>query len=312
MLVGLLSDAFAAWMNRVELRQLRYFAATAELLNFTRAAERLRVAQPALSRQIRSLEHELGVSLLERDSRRVALTPAGHLFLEDIREILEQLDGAETRIKRFKREARQILKLGFAPSLVGDRIPAIIQGLNATRPDLEIALHDLSNEDMLTGVRDRELDAALLPEPAVPRSEFFAVCPLHKIHHAVVFRQGHRLSALKRVPVAELSRENLIAFDRRHYPDYWKLLREIYGAASLPLIVSAEVDGGGSLLASVQAGQGVAIVASTLRLTAPAAVEFRPLHPPSATFRLALLHHRDLPVRTMTALRKACQQACVD
>lgn len=191
---------------RMELRQLRYFAATAELLNFTRAAERLRVAQPALSRQIRNLEHELGVTLLERDSRRVALTAAGHLFLQDIRDILEQIEGAEARIKRFKREPRQTVQLGFAPSLVGDRIPAIIQGLSAIRPDLEIALHDLSNEDMLTGVRDRELDAALLPESAVPRSEFFAVCPLHKIQHTVVFPQGHRLSALKRVPVAKLRR----------------------------------------------------------------------------------------------------------
>jgi DNA-binding transcriptional LysR family regulator len=312
MLLGLLSDAFAAWVQRMELRQLRYFATTAELLNFTRAAERLRVAQPALSRQIRNLEHELGVSLLERDSRRVALTAAGHLFLQDIREILEQIEGAEARIKRFQREARQTVKLGFAPSLVGDQLPAIIHSLAETHPNLEIALHDLSNADMLTGIRDRELDAALLPASAVPRSEFFAVCPLHEIHHAVVFPKGHRLSALKRVPVAELSRENLIAYDRRHYPDYWNLLREIYGAASLPLIASAEVDGGGSLLASVQAGQGVAIVASTLQLTAPAAVEFRPLHPTGATFRLALLHHRDLAVRTKTALRKACQQACGD
>lgn len=296
----------------MELRQLRYFVATAELLNFTRAAEQLRVAQPALSRQIRSLEQELGVTLLERDSRRVALTAAGHLFLQDIREIMEQLEGAEARIKRFKREARQTVKLGFAPSLVGDQLPAIIHRLAATHPDLEIALHDLSNADMLTGIRDRELDAALLPESAVPRSEFFVVCPLHQIHHAVVFPLGHRLSALKRVPVAELGRENLIAYDRRQYPDYWKLLRDIFGAARLPLIVSAEVDGGGSLLASVQAGQGVAIVASTLRLTAPATVEFRPLHPPSVSFRLALLHHRDLPVRTMTALRQACQQAGSD
>lgn len=311
MLLGLLSDAFAAWMNRMELRQLRYFIATAELLNFTRAAERHRVAQPALSRQIRSLEDELGVALLERDSRRVALTAAGHLFLQDVREIMEQLEGAEARIKRFHREARQTLKLGFAPSLAGDRLPSIIQSISERRPDLQIALHDLTNEDMITGIRNRELDAALLPAAAVPRSEFFTVWPLSKINFSVVFPQGHPLSGQKRVQVADLRRENLIAYDRRHYPDYWKLLREIYAKAKLPLIVSTEVDGGGSLLASVQSGQGVAIVSTTLRATAPKDVEFRPLHPPPAA-RLALLHHRDLPARTMVAIRDACQLACAD
>ncbi|MDI1336558.1 MAG: LysR substrate-binding domain-containing protein [Lacunisphaera sp.] len=295
----------------MELRQLRYFLTTAELLNFTRAAERHRVAQPALSRQIRSLEDELGVRLLERDSRRVALTAAGHLFLQDIREIMEQLEGAEARIKRFHREGRQPLQLGFAPSLVGNRLPAIIQILSDRRPDLQITLHDLTNEDMITGIRDRQLDAALLPAAAVPRSELFTVWPLHTITFAVVFPAGHPLARKKRVQVADLRRENLIAYDRRHYPDYWKLIREIYTQAGLPLMVDAEVDGGGSLLASVQSGQGVAIVSTTLRATAPRTVEFRPLHPSPAA-RLALLHHRDLPARTMASLRDACQSAAAD
>lgn len=298
-------------MVRMELRQLRYFLTTAELLNFTRAAERHRVAQPALSRQIRSLEEELGVSLLERDSRRVALTAAGHLFVQDIREIMEQLEGAEARIKRFHREARQSLKLGFAPSLAGDRLPSIIQFMSKRRPDLQIALHDLTNEDMITRIRDRALDAALLPAAAVPRSELFTVWPLNKIDFAVVFPRGHPLAGQKRVQVADLRRENLIAYDRRHYPDYWTLLRAIYAKVKLPLIVSAEVDGGSSLLASVESGQGVAIVSTTLQATAPKTVEFRRLHS-LPTARLALLHHRDLPTRTMVSIRDACQLACAE
>jgi DNA-binding transcriptional LysR family regulator len=307
--LGLLNDAFEAWMSGMELRQLRYFVSTAELLNFTRAAERHRIAQPALSRQIRSLEDELGVSLLERDSRRVALTAAGHVFLQDIREIMEQLEGAEARIKRFHREARTTLNLGFAPSLAGGHLPSVIKIMSERRPDLQIALHDLSNEEMITGIRERELDAALLPAAAVPRSELFTVWPLNRINFAVVFPPGHPLAGQKRVQVADLRQENLIAYDRRQYPDYWKLLREIYAHAKLPLIVSAEVDGGGSLLASVQSGQGVAIVSTTLGATASQAVQFRPLHPPAAA-RLALLHHRDLPTRTMVSLRDACQLAC--
>jgi DNA-binding transcriptional LysR family regulator len=161
---------------------------------------------------------------------------------------------------------------------------------------------------MLDGVRDRTLDAALLPDAAVPRSELFVSELLGPIRFDVVFPAGHALSRRRKVDVADLSHEDLIAYDRKAYTDYWLLLRAIFTAAKRPLIVSAEVDGGGTLMASVASGQGVAIVAHTMRDSAGPGLEFRPLGRNTPAFRLALVVHRDLPQRTAGWLRHACRE----
>jgi LysR family transcriptional regulator, benzoate and cis,cis-muconate-responsive activator of ben and cat genes len=293
-------------MAPMELRQLRCFAATAELLNFTRAAERLRVAQPALSRQIRSLEEELGISLLERDSRRVALTAAGAVFYEDVREILERVEAAESRIMRFHREAVQAFALGYAPSLSGPMVPRLIRRLAELAPRLRVDLRDATNAEMVDAVRDRSLDAALLPAASVPRGDQLTLVPLHQMRFSVALPAGHGLAGRRALKLADLVHENLIAYDRRQYADYWSLLSVLYTSAKLPLIVAAEVDSGSALMTSVLAGQGVAIVASTMADNAPSGILFRPLRAAAFDYRLALLHHRDLPARLSGPLRQVC------
>lgn len=292
----------------MDIRQLRCFVATADLLNFTRAAEELRIAQPALSRQIRSLEEDLGLRLLERDSRRVALTPAGSVFLTDAREILEHVEAAESRIKRFHRDARQKISFGYPPTLAGPGIPRLVRRVAELAPIFQLDLRDLSNREMLDGVRERTLDAALLPDAAVPRSELFVAELLGPIRFDVVFPSGHAFSRRRTVGVTDLSNEDLIAYDRKAYADYWLLLRTVFTAANRPLIVSVEVDGGGTLMASVASGQGVAIVAHTMRDSAVPGLEFRPMETDTPAFRLALVVHRDLPKRAAGCLRQACRE----
>ncbi len=290
----------------MELRQLRCFAATAELLNFTRAAERLRVAQPALSRQIRSLEAELGFPLLERDSRRVALTAAGIAFHEDVKEILERIEAAESRIKRFHRDARHPVTLGFAPTLSGAMIPHLIKRLAELAPRLRIELRDITNDEMVNSVRDRTLDAALVPTVAVPRNSVFELTLLQRVQFSIALPVGHKLAKRTFLKLSDLAHENLIAYDRRHYTDYWMLLRLLYTEAKLPLIVGAEVDSGSTLIASVRSGQGVAVVGSTMQRQELPGIAFRPLRTAAGEFQLALLHHRDLPLRVSKPLRDAC------
>lgn len=290
----------------MELRQLRCFAATAELLNFTRAAERLRVAQPALSRQIRNLEVELGFALLERDSRRVALTAAGVVFYGDVQDILERLEAAEARIKRFHRDARHVLSLGFAPSLSGAMIPRLIARMAELAPRLRIELRDITPDEMVGAVRERTLDAALVPAAAVPRNIVFKLTPIQRLGFSVALPSGHSLARRTALELHDLAHDNLIAYDRRHYTDYWILLRQLYAEAELPLIVATEVDSGSTLLTSVQSGQGVAVVASTMGDLAMPGITFRPLRSAANDFQLALLHHRDLPVRQAKPLQVAC------
>ena len=291
----------------MDLRQFRYFSAVAETLNFTRAAEQLRVAQPALSRQIRNLEEELGVKLLERDSRRVTLTDEGRSFLEDIREILELVEAAEARVKRANATPSHVFKLGYAPTLTAPWLPQIFSALRTKLPRMKISLSDLSNEAMIEMIRACKLDAGIMPEQAVPRAGVFMTQTLRKIGFEVVLPIGHPLTKRKKLKVRELCSECLVTYDRREYPEYYNSLQRIFAAEGEPLLPGLEVNSGESLLTSVREWQGIAIVASPVRLTSPAGLEFRPLDPAPEGFNLCLVWHRDLPVRDITPIQKEIQ-----
>ncbi len=133
----------------MELRHLRYFVAVAETENVTRAAAKLRIAQPAVSRQIRDLEEELGVPLLERQAKSVRLTDAGRLFLDEARAVLERADAAVEKVRATANRARGELHVGYAPSLTSRILPRALRRMQADFPLVRVLLHDLSSEEML-------------------------------------------------------------------------------------------------------------------------------------------------------------------
>src|SRR5262249_37069277 len=128
----------------MELRHLRYFVAVAEELHFGRAAARVRIAQPALSRQIRHLEDELGLSVLERNRRRVALTPAGARFLDDARQILAHVDRAVASARRAARGEEGSLRVAYVPAVVFPRLPDIIRTFRRRLPTVDVELADMT------------------------------------------------------------------------------------------------------------------------------------------------------------------------
>ncbi len=198
----------------MELRHLRYFIAVAELENVSRAALKLHVSQPALSRQVRDLEDELGVALLERRAKSVRLTDAGRVFLTEARAVLQR---AEAAVKA----ARQAvtggeLHVGYAPSVTARILPPALRAFRAGR----VKLHDLSTEEMLAGLREGKLDVALMvrPTPAMLRGLRFE--PLARDEYRVAVAPNHSLAKKKSVTMPEISREPLIGFSRREYPEY--------------------------------------------------------------------------------------------
>lgn len=291
----------------MEFRQLRYFAAVAEALNFTRAAEKLRVAQPALSRQIRSLEEELGVKLLERDSRRVGLTDEGRVFLEDIREIIDLLEAAAARVKRTRTNSSTCFNLGYAPSLTAPWLSDILSHLRRHAPQMRVRLSDLTNEEMIEMIRGQTLDAGIMPDQAVPRGGVFVTQPLQAVGFEVALARGHALAKKKKLRLRDLAQDSLVIYDRRAFPDYFDSLHRMFAAAGEPLIPGLEMNSGASLLTSVRESHGVAIVATTVRLSKPDGLVFRPLDPEPEGFRLCLVTHRDGPRRKIDPMRKALQ-----
>src|SRR5277367_3059802 len=151
---------------QMELRHLRYFVVVAEEQNVTRAAERLHVSQPPLSRQIRDLEQELGVQLFRRTAKSLALTEAGKIFLNEARGVLLQADKAVQTVRAVASADRGQLRIGYAPSLTVELLPKALRGFERERPGVRVSLHDLSTEECVQKLAARKLDVALTVRPS--------------------------------------------------------------------------------------------------------------------------------------------------
>ena len=148
----------------MELRHLRYFVAVAQALNFTRAAEKLHTSQPSLSSQIRDLETCVGVPLLVRDKRKVALTAAGECFLQDAQAILEQAENAKVRARKTVQEDNHFA-IGFVPSAEVNLLPKVLPLFRLKQPDTHIELVSLITTEQEEKILSGELDVGLMRHP---------------------------------------------------------------------------------------------------------------------------------------------------
>src|SRR5215207_2956046 len=148
----------------MELRHLRYFVAVAEEQNVTRAAAKLHVSQPPLSRQIRDLENELGVALFEHGAKAVRLTEAGRVFLTEARAVLQRAAEAVQTVKAVASGQRGEIQVGYAPSLTVEILPRALRQFQEANPGIRVQLHDLSTREMLRGLSDGKLHVALIIE----------------------------------------------------------------------------------------------------------------------------------------------------
>lgn len=192
--------------SRVEFRHLRAFVAVADLASYRKAAERLRIAQPALSRTVQQLERHVGSRLLERTTRFVRLTEAGHSYLKHARAMLVELDGAEATVRRIALGQRGEVSVGFNDFTISEILPPIIHRFRSTYPDVIVNLLDHSSRDMIELVAAGQLDIAF-SSGVVPPSDQQTyvlrdeqlVCVL-PAHHPYASRQRLRLRELAEEP----------------------------------------------------------------------------------------------------------------
>src|SRR3954471_2685567 len=147
----------------MELRHLRYFGAVAEALNFTKASARLRVAQPALSRQMTDLEDEIGVDLMKRSPRGVTLTAEGRLFLDEVRELLKRADESVEKVRALARGEYGELHVGYAPSPTVEILPPALAAFQKAVPGVQVLLHDMSGDEIIQGLRQGTIQLAVTP-----------------------------------------------------------------------------------------------------------------------------------------------------
>jgi LysR family transcriptional regulator, benzoate and cis,cis-muconate-responsive activator of ben and cat genes len=263
----------------MELRHLRYFVTVAKLLNFTKAAAKLHVAQPALSRQIRDLEDELGVQLLERNSRFVRLTVAGATFVHEARAVLDRAQEAVQAARTFATGERGEIQLGYAPSPTVELLPQALQAVQKDSPGVRVTLHDLSVQEMLQGLREGRLDAALTVASSSKQMSGLAFEPLRTYPFCVAVNTSHRLARTKRVNLSQLKDERLIVYSRADYPEYYESLASMFQSLGAMPEIAEEHDSATSLIAAIEAGRGIALVPSALSPLAGSRITLREIQP---------------------------------
>ncbi len=261
----------------MELRQLRYFVAVAEAGNISRAAKKIFLTQPALSRQIQALEDELGQRLLERQAHSIRLTRAGEALLSDARELLEHADQVRERA-RAAGEGPQ-LSVGYAPSLAAGLLSAAVETFTQTHARARVELRDLSTNEMLAGLEDGTLDVIVTVGEGTARRGL-QWTPLVRASWQLAVPRPHPLATRPRVTPVEVAREPLLVFCQRDYPEYWELVGGWLRRHHQQFRIAGEYDGVNSLMAAVEAGLGVAMVTIRAGRHVPERVRLRPLSDP--------------------------------
>jgi DNA-binding transcriptional LysR family regulator len=270
---------FSGIITPVELRHLRYFVTVAELLNFTKAAQRLRVAQPALSRQIRDLEAELSVPLLERGPRAAKLTESGAAFLGEARAILQRADEAVKLARAVARGERGEIHVGYAPSLTTEVLPCALHSFHNAAPGVHVKLHDLSSEEMLRGVGEGRLHLSLMARPSERALHGLKFELLREYPICVAMPPKHRLARGKTVALKQIADEPLVGYSRAEYPEYHAMLTEFFAGTGRAPRLAEEHDSAPSLIAAAEIGRGLVIAPACLGILAGGRLKFLPLHP---------------------------------
>ncbi len=262
----------------MELRHLRYFVAVAEALNFTKASARLRVAQPALSRQVQDLEDEIGVDLMKRSPRGVTLTAEGKLFLDEVRELLNRADESVEKVRALARGEYGELHVGYAPSPTVEILPPALAAFQKAVPRVKVLLHDLSSDELIAGLQNATLELAVMvrqpvgDETAGIQFELLRTYPL-----CVAMTATHPFARLKSVSLDKLAAEPLVGFRRKDYPEYNRILDRLFAPIRATPRIAVECDSASSLITEVEAGHGVALSSTIFKLVAGRRLLYRPL-----------------------------------
>ena len=278
----------------MELRHLRYFVAIGEEQHYGRAAHRLRVAQPALSRQIQDLEEEVGFKLFERLPRGVKLSVAGKLFLEDARRILQEISEAAVRAGRVASGRSGTLRIGFTEnSSWRGVVPDSFRRFREQQPDAELQLQPEASLVQLEAIRSGRLDAGFVN--FMPKSD-------PELNQLLVARQhvelaaprSHPLTRLKKVRLRDLMEALFIWFPRRSNPAFYdQLMLKCYrGGLKSPRIVQEGVNEP-TILSLVSTGMGVGWVLATARWRCPESVVILPVVDLNMPLTLALVWRKD-------------------
>jgi DNA-binding transcriptional LysR family regulator len=263
----------------MELRHLRYFVAVAGEENVSRAALKLHVSQPGLSRQIRDLEDEIGFQLFERSAKALRLTAAGKTFLTEARAVLQHAEDAVKKARAAAGGTQGEIHVGYAPSLTVQILPPMLRAFQGEFPHVRVSLHDLSSEEMLAQLGEKKLDLALTARTSEEMPRGLSFVELARYATCVAMSPQHPLAKSRVLTLPQVAREPLIGMTRKDYPDYHNEIGKLFAAVGCKPRFVEEHEGGTGLIAAVEAGRGVSLVPSSLLCVVGARLKLIPLKP---------------------------------
>lgn len=275
----------------LELRHLRYFAAVAREMSFSRAAEQLHIAQPPLSRQIRALENELGAVLIDRSARPLKLTPAGRFFQVQTQQMLDRMVEVQQATARIAGGGRTWYGMGFVPSTLYGDLPEVIRRFRDAQPTVELGLFEMTTIEQIKALKAGRIDIGfgrLSIEDGGIAGE--------KVRDEVVVAAlpvKHRLLAHKNLTLAKLAIEPLILYPGKPRPSYADQVLEIFHSRNLKPLIALETNEVQTAIGLVVAGLGYALVPASVQALDRAGVVYMPLSDLEVTTSIIMNRRQD-------------------
>lgn len=270
----------------MELRHLRYFTTVAREHSFTRAAEKLNIAQSPLSRQMRELEEELGATLFERPSRPLRLTAAGRFFNEHALQILQRADELRITTRRFGDAGRRQFFIGFVGSALYGGLPEVVRGFRTHYAGLEVVLVEMSTVEQMAALKEGRIDVGFgrirFDDPAIRREVIVEETLL------VALPPDHPLLGAEGVAFRDISAEPLVLYPKSPRPSYADQVLSFYRDRGCIPVIAQEVHELQTALGLVAAGVGIALVPQSVRHLHRDDVAYRPLLEPTITSPLIM------------------------
>jgi DNA-binding transcriptional LysR family regulator len=275
----------------MELRHLRYFVAVAEELHFGHAAKRLHMTQPPLSQQIQALEDELGVQLLARTKRKVELTPAGAMSLDEARLTLQQADRAQRIAIEAARGVRGRVRVGFVTSASFSILPSVVRRFRRENALIDLELFEMTPSQQLHALEHKEIDIGILRPPV--GDTCLQIDTVLEEPLVLALPSDHRMADQKTVELKSLAEEAFVLFPRQHGPGIYDVIMKACHDVGFTPQVSYSPDKMQTLLTYVASGLGISLVPQSLSGFHRDSIVYRPIREKGYRVELAILQRRD-------------------
>jgi DNA-binding transcriptional LysR family regulator len=278
----------------MSLRQMHYFAVLAQELHFGRTAARLHIAQPALSQQIRNLEEQIGVRLLERTSRKVCLTKAGKVYYERVQAILADIAAAEEGARQIALGQCGVVEAGYLTTAMHTFLPDAVKTFRQAHPNINLRLQNLCSHEQYLALDSGELDVAFANLTGLHNEAFMYSVFIDGVQVLAV-PEGHRLASRKSVSVLELNGEAMVSYHRHSQCKTMQNFFKTFETRGVHPVIAQEAPLEQSILALVAGGIGVAMVPDSCALWHKEGIVYLPFDDLEHKFRIAMVWRDEQP-----------------